>query len=86
MLPFKNGAAELSIETNKPIIPVRIDGGFEIFPRHKKFPCIFNFKKMRKYTIMVSFGIPIYPNGKNAQKMTEELKITINELKRGEYN
>lgn len=37
MLPFKNGAAKLSAETGKLIVPARIDGGFEIFPREKSF-------------------------------------------------
>ncbi len=77
LLPLKNGTAKLSIESNKPILPARIDGGFEIFPRHKKLPCLFNFKKMNKYTIRITFGKPIYPDNKDENEITIGLKNAI---------
>lgn len=77
MLPFKNGAAELSVKTGKPIIPARIDGGFDIFPRGKKIPRVFDFKKMCKFTLKITFGDPIYPNNNNVQEITDMLKDQI---------
>lgn len=82
MLPFKNGAAMLSAETETPILPARIDGGFEIFPRHKKLPRVFDFKNMQKLTLKISFGKPIFPNGDDAQTITEKLKREIENLKK----
>lgn len=80
MLPFKNGAAALSIDTGKPIIPSKISGGFEIFPRHKKLPRFFDFGKMRKFTIKITFGKSIFPCGNEQQEITDKLRSTINDL------
>lgn len=82
MLPFKNGAAALSAETGTPILPARIDGGFEIFPRHKKLPRVFDFKNMQKLTLKISFGKLIFPNGDDAQTITKNLKCEIENLKK----
>ncbi|MGA9931909.1 MAG: AMP-binding protein, partial [Terriglobales bacterium] len=35
---FRKGAAILSIHTQAPIVPVAIEGFYEAWPRHKKFP------------------------------------------------
>lgn len=83
MQPFKNGTALLSVETGKPIVPARIDGGYEIFPRKKKLPRFFNFKKMRKFTLSITFGKPIYPNGDDPQAITDKLRDAICELSSG---
>ena len=80
LLPFKNGTAKLSLESGRPIIPARIDGGFEIFPRHKKLPRLFNFGKMSKYTIRITFGKPICPDGKDESEITAALKNTIENI------
>lgn len=80
LLPFKNGTAMLSIESGRPIIPARIDGGFEIFPRHKKLPRLFYFGKMSKYTIGITFGKPIYPDNRSESEITEVLKSTIENI------
>ena len=50
---FKKGAAILSIHLQVPIVPVAIDGFFEIWPRGKPFQG-FRPVKMR-------FGNPLYP-------------------------
>ena len=80
LLPFKNGTAKLSIESGKAIVPTRIDGGFEVFPRHKKLPHLFNWKRMSKYVIKITFGTPIYPNGKDEIELTAELKNCIENI------
>ncbi len=78
MLPFKEGAAELSIQSGKRILPVRIDGSFEIFPRHKKYPKFIGLKR-RKLTIV--FGETMDPKDyESATEMTEELKNRISRL------
>lgn len=41
---FRKGAAILSIHTQAPIVPVAIEGFYEVWPRHKKFPKFGNLK------------------------------------------
>ena len=81
MLPFKNGAAELAKESKKSIVPVYIFGSFEIFPRHKKYPRLFDWKHFRRYPLQIHFGTPISPDGKTAEKITGEIRRQIVEMK-----
>ncbi|MGE5328270.1 MAG: AMP-binding protein [Deltaproteobacteria bacterium] len=77
---FKKGAAKLSIDTGLPIIPVQIDGGFEIYPKGSIFPKLFNFKKMKRYCLKVSFGNALQPLNHNIDSLTTELRNRIIEL------
>lgn len=77
LLPFKSGVAVLSAETGKAIIPIGISGGYEIFPRSRKIPRFFNFKKMRKFSLRITFGKPIYPNGNDVRQATDKLRDEI---------
>lgn len=43
---FRKGAAILSIHTQAPIVPVAIEGFYEVWPRHKKFPKFGNLKML----------------------------------------
>lgn len=74
---FKNGASKLAIETGTPIVPVKMEGGFKIFPRNKKFPKLFNFKSMKRYTIRIKFGQPIYPKNYSLKNLTGTIKSKI---------
>jgi len=56
MKPFKLGAAYLAKHLNTKIIPVTINGAFEIWPRNKKF-----FKITGGLTGSVTVGDPIDP-------------------------
>jgi len=78
MLPFKAGAADLAIQTGKKILPVRIEGSFEIFPRHRKYPKFFRIPRRK---IRVVFGEPMDPTGyTDPMVMTQKLKEIISEL------
>ena len=50
---FKCGAARLSAMTGIKIIPVCIDGAYEIFPPHRKIPRIFDWGHMRRYPLRI---------------------------------
>jgi long-chain acyl-CoA synthetase len=50
---FRKGAAILSIHAQAPIVPVAIEGFYEAWPRHKKFPKLAN--------LQIAFGAPIQP-------------------------
>jgi long-chain acyl-CoA synthetase len=72
---FRKGAAILSIHTQAPIIPVAIEGFYEAWPRHKKFPKFAN--------LQIVFGKPIQPppvekaSEAAYEQLTAELKATV---------
>lgn len=72
---FRKGAAILSIHTQAPIVPVAIEGFYEAWPRHKKFP---------KFTdLQLVFGKPIQPppiqeaSEAAYERLTSELKSRV---------
>lgn len=79
---FKQGAAKLSIESGVKIIPVCINGAYEIFPPNRKLPRLFDWKHFCKYQLKIQFGTPIEPNDKKAAEITEEIKRQIIEIKK----
>jgi len=72
---FRKGAAILSIHAQAPIVPVAIEGFYEAWPRHKKFP---KFNDLR-----IVFGQPIQPPPLNEaseaayERLTSELKSRV---------
>jgi len=72
---FRKGAAILSIHAQAPIIPVAIEGFYEAWPRHKKFPKFAN--------LQLVFGTPIQPPPVNQaseaayEQLTSELKSRV---------
>src|SRR5450755_3203220 len=75
---FRKGAAILSIHTQAPIVPVAIEGFYEAWPRHQKFP---KFTELR-----LVFGKPIQPpplseaNEAAYERLTSELKSKVVEM------
>lgn len=82
MLPMKPGAAKLAIDCNKKILPVYIGGSFEIFPRHKRMPGVFDWKHFRRYFLTVRCGPPIRPEGMGVKELTKEIERRIISLGR----
>ena len=73
--PLKDGAAKLSIATNKPIVPVHITGVAHM----KKEMSNFDLPKLTS-KIRVKFGKPIYPENMDVQELNELLRQKIEEL------
>jgi long-chain acyl-CoA synthetase len=75
---FKKGAAILSIHLQVPIVPVAIEGFYEVWPRNKAFQ---GFRPLR-----MAFGDPILPPpGSEAseaayEKLTADLKTRVVEM------
>jgi long-chain acyl-CoA synthetase len=75
---FRKGAAILSIHTQSPIVPVAIDGFYEAWPRHKKYP--------RAVPLKMVIGKPIPPPPVNEaneaayDRLTEKLKTAVGEM------
>ena len=72
---FRKGAAILSIHTQAPIVPIAIEGFYEFWPRHKKFP---------QFTdLQLAFGKPIQPPPLSEaseaayEQLTSELKTRV---------
>jgi 1-acyl-sn-glycerol-3-phosphate acyltransferase len=49
--PFKKGVAILAKELNRPLLPARLIGSFEIWPRGESFP--------RPHPLTIIFGPPV---------------------------
>lgn len=78
---FKQGAAKLAKETGVKIVPVCIDGAFEIYPPGAKLPHYFNWKKMKRYPLKITFGKAIDVEDKTQEEITERIKRFIVEEK-----
>jgi len=76
---FKKGAAILAIHMQVPIVPVAIEGFYEVWPRGKKF-----FQQVSPLKMV--FGKPIIPPAESEaseaayEKLTADLKATIVEM------
>jgi long-chain acyl-CoA synthetase len=76
---FKKGAAILSIHMQAPIVPVAIDGFYDVWPRGKLF-----FQKVAP--LKMRFAQPILPPPENEaseaayEKLTAELKTKVTEM------
>ena len=78
---FKQGAAKIALETQTKILPVFIEGAYEIYPPSRKLPKIFNFKRMRRYNVTVHFGQIIDPSEKSVLEITDQIKAAIVAMK-----
>ena len=75
---FKGGAAKLAIDADVPLIPVRIEGAWNIFPPHRKLPRIFGWKG--SYPLYISFGEPIFAEGRSVEELTALLQSAVEGL------
>jgi long-chain acyl-CoA synthetase len=66
---FKKGAAILSAHLRVPIVPVAIEGAYEVWPRGKKF-----FQAL--HPVKIAFGDPIYPPSDSRPNEAEYTQIT----------
>jgi len=75
MQPFKAGIGLLASELNVPIVPIKLDGLFELKKRRQYF--------VRPGTVSVTFGAPIeFPCDHSPADITSELEQTIHRLNR----
>jgi len=75
---FRKGAAILSLHTQAPIVPVAIDGFYEAWPRHKKFP------KFADLQMVIGKPISPPPPGEASEaayeRLTSELKSRVSAM------
>ena len=58
---FKNGFASLACQFGLPVVPISIEGSYELLPKGAKWP--------QRSKIRICFGQPIYPAGKNKNEI-----------------
>jgi 1-acyl-sn-glycerol-3-phosphate acyltransferase len=70
---MQKGAAYIAIKSHVPLLPVFIDGGYEVFSRHMKNPHPFD-EHGHKRKVVLHFGKPLNPDDyPDAKAMTEAL-------------
>lgn len=70
---IKGGTSFIASKADVPIVPAFIDGGYEIFSRHMKWPRPFKGFMKRKRLIL-TYGKPIYPSDyANSKEMNQAL-------------
>lgn len=75
-----SGAALIAKRAHVPMVPVFIDGAYEIFSRHVKYPK-FKDKDGKKKKIIVHFGAPIHPdNYRNTRMLSNALEQWMHEM------
>ncbi len=78
---FKCGAAKLAKETGTKVIPVCINGAYEIFPPSAKLPKVFNLRKLRRYPLELCFGPAVAPKGMTEEEINRKIREYIVEEK-----
>lgn len=75
-----SGASLIAKRANVPMVPVFIDGAYEVFSRHTKYPK-FKDKDGKKKKIVVHFGAPIHPdNYRNTRMLSNALEQWMQEM------
>ena len=78
---FKSGAARLAKDAGLKIMPICINGAYEVFPPNKKTPRFFDWQHMRKYKIQIQFGEPVETEALSEECITEEVRRQIVDMK-----
>ncbi len=72
------GATFIAMKANVPLVPVFIDGGYEVFSRYHKFPSFWDKKNKRRKRLIIRYGKPLLPeNYKNSKAMTIDMKAWL---------
>jgi len=73
MQPFKAGIGLLTSELNVPVVPIKLDGLFELKQRKQYF--------VRPGTVSITFGVPIkFPRNATPAEITRTLELTLKSL------
>ena len=76
LLPFRRGAAHLALSARVPLVPVFIQGSYQLYPSHRLLPPLW----WRKRPLVVRIGDPIPPHTQGSeaeQQLTELLRARI---------
>lgn len=83
--PLQDGASFIAMRSEIPLVPVYIEGGFEVFSRYDKFPKRKNPITKKKNKINIIFGEPLSPEDyEDPSDLTKDLEIWL-KAKEAEY-
>ena len=78
---FKDGAAYVAYKAGVPMVPVFIDGGYEVFNRHMRNPKPFLPGTFHRKTIIITYGKPLLPaDFIDPHAMTDALVVWMNRM------
>ena len=77
---IKSGASVLAIDAGVPVVPVYINGAYELFPKGKKMMKFYDTKNKKKFNVDVVFGEVISSDGKTTEELTTEIQSAILKL------
>jgi 1-acyl-sn-glycerol-3-phosphate acyltransferase len=71
---MKDGAAFIAMKSRVPLLPVFLDGGYEVFNRHMRVPQGWNPITRKKREVVLTFGSPMDPaDFSSTREMTHAL-------------
>lgn len=71
---FKGGVAQLALKSGTPVVPIYLEGTFEILGK--------NSERIRPGKTRIVFGSPIDPTDKDARNLTKEIEAAVAVLSR----
>lgn len=69
---FKTGFAALACQLSLPVVPIRIEGSYEMLPKGVWLP--------RRSSIRISFAEPVYPVGQSRNELAHLVESRVDEL------
>jgi 1-acyl-sn-glycerol-3-phosphate acyltransferase len=79
---FRQGVGLISLASGCPIVPFKIQGGFEVYSRHKMVPRLFSLtRKPVVRELKVTFGDPIVPPERDLTQSDRQLMQLVGRLR-----
>ncbi len=81
---FKEGAAYMAVKAGVPILPVYIEGGYDVFSRHMKKPQPWDPMLHRRKLVVVHYGVPLLPEQyeNNPRNMTAAIQDWMTQMEK----
>lgn len=77
MGPFKRGAYMLADELQLPVVPMTINGSFDIMPRTA------NWLAVKPHPLTLTIHKPIYPESKGSENIRKMMELSYQEIEKG---
>lgn len=77
---IQEGACYIAIKADVPLVPVFLDGGYNIFNRHMKLPSLRHPQTKKRHRLIISFGKALLPSQfESIREMNEALSAWLHE-------
>lgn len=81
MRRFRLGAGLLSVISQKPIVPFRLRGSFDIFPRDRSLPHFFGWRRDDGDRLEIRYGEPLAPPVHDPARTWEQAQEVVDRLR-----